>query len=95
LVFIRWDLGLRIKIVLDESSSIVVRGVVNDDNVVVSVVLHGNGLDIVEVSVAISVVVGGDDDAEGQFLIFIRPISLFIVSLFFEGQSVYSLRIAV
>jgi hypothetical protein len=94
LVFIGWNLGLRFKVTFDEFPGIVFRGVVDDDNVVVGVVLHGNGLDIVEVSVASSVVVGGDDYAEGQFLIFSDLISLFIVGLFFKGQSVYSLRVA-
>ena len=47
----------------------------------VLVVLHYDRLDVLEVPIFVGVVVGGNNDAEGEFVILTNIVSLFIIIL--------------
>jgi hypothetical protein len=55
------------------------RGVIYEDDVVVGILLHEDGVHIVNVSVISGVIEGWDDYAEGQLSVLANPISLFII----------------
>lgn len=62
----------------------VVRCIVDDDDVVIAVILHGDGFDVLEVSFSLSVVECRHNDAKGKLLVLIYVIlRLVILPLFF------------
>jgi len=67
----------------DIVAGLVLRGVVNVDDVVVVVLLHEDGVQVTQVESACHVVVGGDDDAEGQLVGYVlAELILGLVSVF-------------
>lgn len=65
------ELGLPLKIGLDKFASLIGGCIIDDNNMVIVVILHGDGFDVLEVSSSISVVEGGQDNAEGKFFVFV------------------------
>jgi hypothetical protein len=54
--------------------------------VVVGVVLHEDGADVLDVQVVLGVVVAGNDDAEGQLGILTDFVLALVVLLFLKGE---------
>ena len=65
----RGHFGLISKEGLDLVSSAVSGSIVNEDNMIVSIVLHEDRLDLVDVPVALRVVVAWNDNAERKLLV--------------------------
>lgn len=61
------------------------RGVVDDHNMVVSIVLHDNRLDIVDVTAISCVIEGGNHYAEGQFCVPTDLILFLVVEILLIG----------
>lgn len=62
------------------------RAVVDYNDVEVGIVLHHDGADVSQVSVAGQIVVGGHNDAEGQFRVGVDLVFVLVVVVFLLGQ---------
>lgn len=78
------EFGLSLKEGLDEFSSLIIRCIVDDDNMVIGVILHDDGFHILEIPSLVSIVVSRYDNTKREFSVLIDVVlSLIIVPLFF------------
>jgi hypothetical protein len=83
-VALRRQSGLLLEELFDLVSGVVGAGVVDEDDVVVGVVLHDDGLHVLDVPFECDVVEGRHHDAEGQFLVLAYVVLLLKVESFFD-----------
>jgi hypothetical protein len=86
---------LGVEVAFDEAAGAINGGIVYDDHLVVGIILHDDGLDVVEVSVLGRVVVGRNYNTEGQFFIFSDGVTILIEGLFVQVYLVDGLGISV
>ena len=78
------EFGLSLKEGLDEFSGLILRCIVDDDDMVIGVILHDDGFHVLEVPSLVSIVEGGNNNAKGKFRILIDIVfGLIIFPLFF------------
>lgn len=63
--------------------------IIDDNYVIIGVILHDYGLDVVKISVIIDVIVGGNDNADGQFRVLVCLILLLIVFNLLNAGRIY------
>lgn len=81
-----FEFCLPLKKGFDELSSAVIRCIIDDDNVIIGVILHGDGFNILKISSSISIVEGRHDNAKGKFSVLIDIVLRFIIlPLFFRN----------
>lgn len=59
--------------------------IIDDNNAIVNVILHDDGSNVADVAIIVSVVVGGDHNAEGQLLVLTDLVLLLVVGLLLVG----------
>jgi hypothetical protein len=88
IILLLLNLLLRLKIALNQTSCIIIGGIINDHNMVVLVILHNDRFHILEIPTLGCVVVGRHNDAERQLLIFVYVVFLLVVLLLFGSDFV-------
>lgn len=86
LIALRWHFILLLQKGLDFLASSIGGGIVDEDDMEICVILHDDGLHVLEMPSILDVVVARHYDAEGKFIVFANLILFLVVLPFFLGD---------